>query len=152
VPGSEGGRLDVLFLGDELLPSYRAELVQVLRAHRRVTERSQVIRAGGRLATGAFPGMPTNVDLAVLGVGTDDLGRDDLGAFNDAYKSLVRRLHLKSPDATLVCLGARGPESKDTLAIDEVIATRCRNDSYVRVSRLSRPARISATIAPRLRF
>ncbi|WP_307387579.1 SGNH/GDSL hydrolase family protein [Microbacterium testaceum] len=67
--------------------------------------------------------VPPDLDLAVIELGTNDVGiPTPLADFEAQYGDLLGRIRTSSPDAALVCLGTW---THDGAAYDEVIARSC---------------------------
>lgn len=72
--------------------------------------------------------VPSGVDLAVVELGTNDIGRNNtVGTFGVQYAAYLDDLEEASPDVRLVCLGVWYPASDRTAAFDAVIEGECTN-------------------------
>jgi len=87
-------------------------------------EMTTVSRAHQTLTTVAgITEVPADLDLAVIELGTNDVGiPTPLADFDAQYRDLVARVRSTSPDAVLVCLGTW---TADGAAYDEIIARLC---------------------------
>lgn len=71
--------------------------------------------------------IPTNVDLAIVELGTNDVGKGTTyEAFNINYPGYIDRVMTKSPKAALVCVGVL-PNSRKAKNFDKVIQETCED-------------------------
>lgn len=129
IPRDAEGNARVLVTGDSLAAGFFASTEAqgfsplVTGALGRVTP-TTVSRAHQTLSTVAgVTEVPPDLDLAVIELGTNDVGiPTPLADFEAQYGDLLARIRASSPDAALVCLGTW---THDGAAYDEVIARSC---------------------------
>ncbi|WZH35156.1 MAG: SGNH/GDSL hydrolase family protein [Microbacterium enclense] len=129
VPRDANGSARALITGDSLAAGFFAtsedrgfsallanalgpvELTAVSRAHQTLT------------TVAGVTDVPPDLDLAVIELGTNDVGiPTPLADFDAQYADLVARIRASSPDAALICTGTW---TADGAAYDEVIARVC---------------------------
>lgn len=70
--------------------------------------------------------VPRGVDLAVVELGTNDIGRNNpVGNFGIQYATYLDDLEEASPGVQLVCLGVWYPASDQTTGFDDAIEREC---------------------------
>lgn len=129
IPRDAKGNARVLVTGDSLAAGFFASTEAqgfsslVTGALGRVTP-TTVSRAHQTLSTVAgVTEVPPDLDLAVIELGTNDVGiPTPLADFEAQYGDLLGRIRTSSPDAALVCLGTW---TADGAAYDETIARVC---------------------------
>ncbi|MDF2920531.1 SGNH/GDSL hydrolase family protein [Microbacterium sp. NPDC086615] len=129
IPRDAKGNARVLVTGDSLAAAFFASTEAqgfsslVTGALGRVTP-TTVSRAHQTLSTVAgVTEVPPDLDLAVIELGTNDVGiPTPLADFEAQYGDLLGRIRTSSPDAALVCLGTW---TADGAAYDETIARVC---------------------------
>ena len=105
-PSNASGPLNILYLGDELLGSYRSAITAEIVQHRRTIDQGLQAPDQAKVTANLFSGAPANMDVIFLGVGNHDVPANTSAAsFGRAYAGLVASVRAKSPDATLICLG-----------------------------------------------
>lgn len=82
---------------------------------------------------------PSNQDLYIVELGTNDINDVDFRTFNRQYEALLQQLVEASPDAALLCLGTWRPPSTGA-SFDLVIRQNCEAQGgvYRRLSDLER--------------
>lgn len=60
---------------------------------------------GGLTLVASYPDMPSNLDLAVVELGTNDTEKVSVDTFRQQYLSLMTQLRSRSPNAAVYCLG-----------------------------------------------
>lgn len=129
--GRADGNLSIFFIGDSLTDGwnataqplgYRPTIVAALASLGPVTA-TQTFKAGATLAqvVGRAP-LPTSVDVAVIELGTNDVGTTDLPTFSAGYVALANSL--KATGARLVCVGVWNA-SVTNGGFDDAIKTAC---------------------------
>ncbi|MDF2047259.1 SGNH/GDSL hydrolase family protein [Microbacterium sp. Kw_RZR3] len=129
IPRDAKGNARLLITGDSLAAGFFASTEAqgfsslVTGALGRVTP-TTVSRAHQTLSTVAgVTEVPPDLDLAVIELGTNDVGiPTPLADFEAQYGDLLGRIRTSSPDAALVCLGTW---TADGAAYDETIARVC---------------------------
>ena len=154
-----GPSLRTLFAGDSLTGAlYASEQVKgfkwlmldKLEQTGPIEEFNSAISGGTTLDVSAKYEVPAELDLAVVELGTNDLGNaTPLSDFSTAYDSLLDRITNGSPGVALVCAGVwegggGGPEGP---AYDRVVANLCDEHGGVFVS-LRKLYQNPATIGP----
>lgn len=135
------GDLSIYYIGDSITDGwnassqdmgYRPDLTRLLGADGHVTETS-VYRAGATLDdVRAMATLPTKVDVAVIELGTNDVGATtDPVAFGASYAQLAGSLAQTS--GRLVCVGVLR-DGKYAVALDEQIERVCDRDGGAFVS------------------
>lgn len=135
------GDLSIYYIGDSITDGwnatvqsngYRPQLTRLLSADGHVTETS-TFRAGATLDdVRATAKLPTAVDVAVIELGTNDVGATtDPKAFGASYLQLVSALSAVSK--RLVCVGVYR-DGQYAKALDEQIAGICNTTGRVFVS------------------
>lgn len=115
VPRGEAGVARVVFAGDSLTyglfasteeAGYRPQVVAALTAGGPV-EASRGGQTGNQVATVTESiEFPANTNLAVLALGTNDLGKTEPDQLAEDYRALVDKVKTSAPDARIICLGA----------------------------------------------
>jgi len=154
-----GAALRTLFAGDSLTGALYASqqkngfkwlMLDQLQKSGPVQEFNSAITGGTTLDVSAKYEVPKGLDLAVVELGTNDLGKvTPLDQFGAAYGSLLDRITQGSPGVALVCAGVwegngGGPEGP---TYDAVITDQCERHGGVFVS-LRELYRDPATIGP----
>ncbi len=129
IPSDAAGNARVLITGDSLAAGFFASTEAqgfsslVAGALGRVTP-TTVSRAHETLSTVAgVTEVPADLDLAVVELGTNDVGiPTPLADFEAQYAELVGRIRTSSPDAAIVCAGTW---TADGAAYDAIIAGVC---------------------------
>ncbi|MDF2666737.1 MAG: lysophospholipase [Microbacterium sp.] len=129
IPRDAAGNARVLLTGDSLAAGFFASTEAqgfsslVIGAVGRVTP-TTVSRAHETLSTVAgVTEVPADLDLAVIELGTNDVGiPTPLADFEAQYADLVGRIRTTSPDAAIVCVGTW---TVDGAAYDQIIAGIC---------------------------
>jgi lysophospholipase L1-like esterase len=129
VPRDAQGSARVLITGDSLAAGFFASAEDqgfsaLVASALGPVELTTVSRAHQTLTTVAgVTDVPPDLDLAVIELGTNDVGiPTPLADFDAQYADLVSRIRASSPDAALVCTGTW---TADGAAYDEVIARVC---------------------------
>ncbi|WP_420826366.1 SGNH/GDSL hydrolase family protein [Rhodococcus rhodochrous] len=80
--------------------------------------------------------VPAGIDLAVIELGTNDVGNTDPTAFRGGYDAVVTKIRTANPDAGLLCIGTWGPSAR-TKRYDYEIRESCREagGTFVPISR-----------------
>lgn len=104
----------ILFLGDSLTSGYYASLRESSFAAlvlERLTERDGEVERvtaawpGGVTKVATYSDIPGGLDVAVVGLGTNDSLRTAPWVFARQYGDLLSRIRTSSPGAEVVCLG-----------------------------------------------
>jgi lysophospholipase L1-like esterase len=104
--------LRVLFVGDSITGGFFASteaagFKQVMIAGMGKVEQTTAARARQTLSTvSGITDVPSNVDLAVVELGTNDVGiPTPLDAFREQYTGLLTKITTASPKAAILCAG-----------------------------------------------
>lgn len=83
---------------------------------------------GGKVDTlGGLEYIPSDLDLAILQLGTIEVGeREDVAKFSEEYRTILRNLKARSPRAGIVCLSAWQSSEINAGAYDRVIREQCQ--------------------------
>lgn len=112
VPRGDDGVATVLVSGDSLSAAFFAStpeqgFVTLVADDLGPVEITEAAQAHQTLTTvAAITDVPANVDLAIVELGTNDVGEQTpLADFDAQYGGLLDRIRSSSPDAAIVCLG-----------------------------------------------
>lgn len=117
--------------------TFRARITQAASQHG--TAREQVNAVSG-IRTWSFIAQmqpaPAGIDLAVIELGTNDVGRTEPIDFRGGYDAVLTNVRTANPNAGLLCIGTWGPSAK-TKRYDHEIRESCRNagGTFVPISR-----------------
>jgi lysophospholipase L1-like esterase len=132
-PTPTAGPLSVWFSGDSLTVGVHATTeaeafrsLVVTELGDRVGETTVTARSGATLQSVAEEyEVPAGMDVAVVALGTNDIGTDP-ALFGQQYAAYLARVVEASPDAQLICLGAWRPSSlPGTSARDTAVSQAC---------------------------
>lgn len=119
--------------------SFRAIIRQNLAKHGPVEE-VKASQAGANLSTvGGLVGIPENLGLAVIELGTNDTaGKTPVAEFRKQYDTLLRSVKKGSPKAALVCVGPWGAPGAGTDPYDTAVEDTCKlhGGQFVKISTL----------------
>lgn len=128
--------LRVLFAGDTITGGYFAstqtkgfsQLISASLASHGDVEEVRGPNTGGKVDTlGGLESIPSGLELAILQLGTIEVGeRDDVAKFSDEYATMLRNLKARSPTAAIICLSAWQSSEINVGAYDRVIREQCR--------------------------
>ncbi|KUG57767.1 SGNH/GDSL hydrolase family protein [Nesterenkonia jeotgali] len=76
------------------------------------------------------------IDLAIIELGTNDVGRTERPEFEEEYQSLIDEVRTQNADAPVMCLGVWGQPNSERQSYDTIIRQVCEeNDGrYVSLS------------------
>lgn len=128
--------LRVLFAGDSLSGGYFAstqskgftKLVSAnLAKHGRVEE-VRGPNTGGKVDTlGGLKSIPSGLDLAILQVGTVEVGeKDDPTQFGQEYETVLRNMKARSPKVGIVCVSTWQSTGINASGYDNIIRQKCQ--------------------------
>jgi lysophospholipase L1-like esterase len=87
-----------------------------------VEETDVSLLQGELIVVGRVNTVPENLNLAVIELGTNDVGRTDIALFATQYQTLIDRITTTSPDVALVCAGVWRTDGN---SYDRVIESIC---------------------------
>lgn len=129
--------LRVMFAGDHLTSGYFAsvqshgfsQLVGMTLAQGGPVEEVRGPNDESRVDTlGGFPEVPTNLDMAILQLGTLEAGEGmDTVAFSTAYGAALRTLKENSPNVGIACLSVWQSTGANAGAYDRIIQEQCQS-------------------------
>jgi lysophospholipase L1-like esterase len=138
--------LNVLFAGDSLTgglysstqdAAFKWRMLDSLEASGPVKEYNSALSGGTTLQVSDKYPVPSDLDLAVLELGTNDQGNQvPMDEFSDAYAALLAKVTADSPDVKIVCAGvweANGGEPGES-AYDTTIRRLCTDAGGLFVS------------------
>lgn len=140
------GTLDVLFAGDSLTGGlyasdqangFKWRMATVLEQSGPVKEYNSALSGGTTVQVSEEYDVPTGLDLAVVELGTNDLGNQvPLDEFRTVYSELLTKITVSNPGVPVVCAGVwegngGGPEGP---TYDRVIEQACSDVDGVFVS------------------
>ncbi|WP_084421893.1 SGNH/GDSL hydrolase family protein [Rhodococcus gordoniae] len=133
-----GGTLTIGSSTADDLTTFRSRIIHA--ASKRGQAREQVNAVSGIRIWSFIAQMqpaPAGIDLAVIELGTNDVGRTDPTDFRGGYDAVVTNVRTTNPNAGVLCIGTWGPSAK-TKRYDYEIRESCRNAGgvFVPISRL----------------
>jgi acyl-CoA thioesterase-1 len=105
------GQARILMTGDSLSSGFftsapEKSFTEIVAATIGNVEATRVSLTNGDLITvGRVAAVPDNLNLAVLELGTNDVGHTDIPTFTTQYQTLVDRIVSTSPGVALICAG-----------------------------------------------
>jgi lysophospholipase L1-like esterase len=128
------GAVDIVFLGDSLTGSwfassdsagFRPQVIAAIEEQGFTVNASRADQEGGRVAeVAATANIPSDTDLVILELGTNDLWKTEERDFEEQYQDLVDMVRETAPDAALLCLGVWGNGDAARM-LDVYISTPC---------------------------
>lgn len=101
-------------------------------------EELKAAQAGANLSTvGGLVGIPENLDLAIIELGTNDTaGKTTIEDFTAQYDALLRTIKNGSPEVALVCVGPWGAPGAGTDPYDKAVEAACKahGGQFVKIS------------------
>lgn len=117
--------------------SFRALVRTHLSASVEVEE-LKATQAGANLSTvGGLVGIPENLDLAIIELGTNDTaGKTEIAQFTSQYDALLRTIKEGSPEVALICVGPWGAPGAGTDPYDKAVEASCKaqGGQFVKIS------------------
>lgn len=160
VTRTAGEDMRVLFAGDSLTGGlyasqqslgFRTLMLNQLQASGGVDAFDSAISGGTTVEVAEKYEVPADLDLAIVELGTNDLGRaTELPVFDAAYDELLSRVTTGSPGVALVCAGvweANGGSDTGS-SYDQIIRSSCEDAGGVFVSLRSIYATSADVIGP----
>jgi lysophospholipase L1-like esterase len=140
--------LKVLFAGDTITGGYYAstqakgfsQLVAASLAKHGEIEEVRAGVTGGKVETlGGLSDIPSGLDLAVLQLGTIEVGqKEDAATFARNYETVLRNMKARSPKVAIVCVSVWQSLGINAAGYDRLIREKCKaqGGQFVDVSAL----------------